>query len=142
MKNIILNNFGLKILAFFLAVMTWFYVVTELHKGAIEEREALQSILPYRAISKQVPIMLDLTGEPQEGYSVDHDKIVVNPSMCIMIGPKSLMKRLTSVKTEPIDISGYAKTVTKDVTIAPPAKGITIKEKFVKVTIPIVKIKD
>ena len=142
MKTAIFNNSGLKILALFLAIVTWYYIVTELHKGTIEERKALQSIFPYSMISKQLPIKLDLVGEPQKGYMVIKGEIVIEPSNCVMVGPKSILGKLTSVKTQPIDISGHSRMIKKEVTISAPAKGITMKEKFIKVAIPIAKVKD
>lgn len=139
MKNIILNNLGLKLLALFLAVLTWFYIVEELQKGAIEESEALKSIFPYRIVSKQLPIKLNLTGEPEAGYRMLKDKITLDPSSCVIIGPKSFLKKVSSIETQPISISGDVKTIIKDISIIPPIKGISIKEKFVTVTIPIEK---
>lgn len=142
MKSIILNNLGLKLLALFLAVVTWFYIVVELQKGTPEEREVLQRILPYRMVSKQIPIKLNLIGEPQKGYMVEYDKIVIEPSTCVMIGPGSFLNRLSAVNTQSIDISEYTKTFTKDISIISPTKGVTMKEKFVSVTIPIIKVKE
>ncbi len=129
-------------MALVLAITTWFYIVVELHKGTIEERKMLQRILPYKMVSRQFPIKLNLTGKPEEGYVVAYDKIVIDPSMCVMIGPKSLLDKLETMKTEPIDITEYKRTVTKDVSIVPPVKGVILKEKFINVTIPIVKFND
>ncbi len=140
MKNLILNNLGLKLLALFLAFATWFYVVVELQKGTIEERQALQRILPYRIISKRLPVKLNLTGEPPEGYAVEYDKITIDPAECVMVGPRSLLEKLSSVKTRIIDISGHTRMFAKDVSIVPPMKGIDIKDRFIKVTIPISKV--
>lgn len=142
MRNIILNNWGLKLLALFLAMVTWYYIVVELQKGAVEEREALQSILPYRVYSKELPIKLNLIGEPPNGYMIDYDNLLLEPSKFVIVGPKSILKKLISVKTRPIDISEHTKTFKKAVSIVMPAKGITIKDKFINVTIPITKAKD
>lgn len=141
MKNVILNNWGLKFLALFLAVVTWLYIVVELDKGATEEMEALQGALSsHRMVSKSVPINLKLEGVPSKGYEVQHDKIGIEPSVCVMLGPRSYLKRLLSVDTYPIDVTGHTKTIVKDISIISPFEGIDIKEKFVTVTIPIVKI--
>jgi YbbR domain-containing protein len=140
MRNIIINNIGLKILALFLAIITWFYIVVELHKGTTDEMETLKGILPYRMVSKQIPIRLDLVGTPREGYFIDYDNIILKPPTCIMLGPKSVLNKISEVKTQPIDISDYTRVFTKDVNIVTPIKGIDIKEKFVTVTVPISKI--
>ncbi|MDB4349364.1 YbbR-like domain-containing protein [Omnitrophica bacterium] len=142
MKNAILNNLGLKLLALLLAIVTWIYIVIELQEGAAAEREALQSILPpYRMVSKKIPIKLSLMGEPKDGYVVAYDQVAIKPSDFFIVGPKSILNKLSSVETETIDISGYSKTLIKDVTIIPPTKGM-IKEKFVTVTVPILMEKD
>lgn len=139
MKNIITNNLGLKLLALFLAIITWFYIVVELQKGVVEEVGVFQRIFPYRVLSKPIPIKLNLVGEPPKGYVVDYDNIAIVPSKFIMVGPKSFLKKISSAITQPIDISEHTKTVVKDVSITPPAPGIAIKDKFIKVTIPIIK---
>jgi len=140
MKNVILNNWGIKLLALFLAIATWLYIVVELDKGATEEMEALQGVISsYTMVSKSVPINLKLEGNPSEGYKVQHDKIVIKPSICVIVGPRSYLRRLLAVDTYPIDITGHTKTLVKDISIISPFKGIDIKEKFVTVTIPIVK---
>lgn len=142
MKNIILNNLGLKLLALFLAIVTWYYIVAELEKGPLEEREALRSIFPYKLYSVQVPIKLNLIGEPYKGYAVVQNEIKIEPSTIVMVGPKALLGRVSSVETQPVDISGYTRTVNKDVSLVSPAKGIAVKGRFVNITIPIVKGKD
>jgi YbbR domain-containing protein len=142
MKNAILNNFLLKILALFLAVVTWFYIVIELQEGTGAERAALQSMLPpYRLVSKKIPIKLNLEGEPKDGYNVAYDRVVIRPSEFLIVGPKPILDRLTAIDTEPIDISGSTKTFMKDVSIVPPTRGV-IKEKFVTITVPILKEKE
>lgn len=142
MRNIITNNLGLKLLALLLAIVTWIYIVIELQEGTVAEREALQSILPpYRLVSKKIPIKLNISGEPKTGYVVAYDQIAIKPSEFLIVGPKSMLTRLSSVETEPVNISGYSKTVIRDVGIVPPTKGV-IKEKFVTITIPILRQKD
>ncbi len=138
MKNAILNNWILKLLALFLAVITWFVIVLELDKGAVEEIKALS----HRMSTKVVPIHLKMTGKPLDGFTVEDNDIVLNPSVCIIVGPKASLRRVFAVETEPVDIEGHGRTIVKDVSIVYPFEGIDVKERFVKVTIPIVKIKD
>lgn len=138
-KDGIFSNLGLKLLALFLAIATWFYIVVELEKGATAEKEAIENMLPFRIVTRQLPIKLNLTGELSDGYVIVQDQIKIEPSTCVMIGPKTLVNRMNSIETQPVDISGHTRTVSKNVAIAPPIKGIEIKEKFVKVTIPIAK---
>ena len=141
-KNFFTNNIGLKLLALLLAVVTWAYIVAELQEGEVAERAALQSILPpYRLVSKKVPIKLSMIGEPKTGYVVAYDKIVIRPNEFLIVGPKSIIDPLTSIDTEPVDITGYSKTFMKDISVVPPTKGV-IREKFVTITVPSLGKKD
>ena len=142
MRTTIFNNLGLKLLALLLAIITWVYVVIELQEGNVAEKEVLQSILPpYRMVSKKISIKLNLVGEPKEGYEVAYDKVVLKPSQFLIVGPKSLLKDISSVDTEPVDLSGHVKTIIRDVSVITPTKGV-IKEKFVTITIPILRERD
>ena len=139
LKRVVLNNIGLKLIALFLAVITWVYIVGELNKVAPEERASLERLLPYRMTAKFLPVQINLIGESREGYTVIKDKVIADPHGIMVIGPRSLLGRLGFVKTEPIDISAYTKPLTKDVSLMPLARGLSVKEKFVTVTIPIQK---
>ena len=44
MKRLVIKNFWLKVLALFLAVIVWFYVVGELNKGTPEEKTLLRTL--------------------------------------------------------------------------------------------------
>ncbi len=46
MKDFFTYNIGLKITALILALVLWFYIVSELNKGTDEERQLLNKILP------------------------------------------------------------------------------------------------
>lgn len=52
---------------------------------------------------KTVSVKPVIVGLPEEGYSVD--SIIIRPERVIIEGPESLIKRVKSVKTEPIDIT-------------------------------------
>jgi YbbR domain-containing protein len=139
MRVFFLNNIGLKFLALLLAVATWIYVVIELQQGSIEEKEMLQNILPpYRFVSKKVPVKLNLVGEPETGYYVAYDRIVIKPSDFMIVGPKSIISRMSSVETQPVDITGSSKTFITDVSVISPTKAM-IKDKFITITVPILR---
>ena len=140
-KKFILNNIGLKLISLFLAIITWIYIVGELNKATPEERAALARLLPYRMTAKYLAVQLNLTGELREGYQVLTDNITVNPSGIMVVGPRGLLDRISFVKTEPIDISEYTKSFSRDVSLLPLAKGLSIKERFVTVTVPVQKFK-
>lgn len=48
MRQLIVANFWLKLLAFFLAIIVWLYVVGELNKGSPEEKAFFEKMLFYR----------------------------------------------------------------------------------------------
>lgn len=52
MKQLIMQNFWLKVLALFLATLVWLYVVGELNKGTPEERALFERILPFKQIDE------------------------------------------------------------------------------------------
>lgn len=140
MNRFISSNIGLKFLALILAVVTWVYIVFELHKGTMEEMEAFHRILPSANMaSKVLSIKLNLTGEPPPGYIVQYEGVVIEPPSCVIVGPQSVLNRLSYVKTQEINVSEYTKTFTKDVSIVSPLRGFSVKDKFVRVSIPIVK---
>lgn len=140
MNRLISSNIGLKLLALVLAIITWAYIVFELHKGTLEEMAAFHRIIPSAVMtSKALPIKPNLIGEPPSGYAVRYEDILAEPSSCIIVGPRSVLGRLTYVMTQDINVSEYTKTFTKDVSIVSPITGFNVKDKFVKVTVPIIK---
>ena len=138
-RKLILNNFGLKLLSLLLAIASWFYIVVELNKATPDEKAALERLIPYRMTAKYLSVQPNLEGEPAVGYAAITDQVIVKPDSIMVIGPRNLLDRISSIRTEPIDISEAAKTLSKDVSLLPLARGLTVKEKFVTVTVPIVK---
>ncbi|QSX06183.1 hypothetical protein JYG23_01585 [Sedimentibacter sp. zth1] len=54
--------------------------------------------------TKEVPIVVDFVGEPQEGYRVTNLKTELGT--VTIAAPKGLLETINEVKTEPVDISG------------------------------------
>lgn len=48
MRQLIAANFWLKVLALFLAIVVWLYVVGELNKGSPEEKAFFNKMMFYR----------------------------------------------------------------------------------------------
>lgn len=140
-KKWITNNLGLKILCLGIAIVTWFYVTLELTKLKSDEEKAIFSMLRYDVISKELPIQPTIVSEVRGGYRIITDGISVSPETCVVIGPAHILNEVNLVRTVPIDISEYTKDVTKEVELAPIARGITLRDTFVTVHIPIVKSK-
>lgn len=139
-KKWITNNLGLKVLSLILAITTWYYIAWELAKTKYEEEEAIFSILHYDVISKKLPIQLSLVGDLEEGYEIITNDVRIDPQFCVVIGPKRILENIDSTRTVPLNISEHTKDIDTQLSLAPIAKGINLKDYFVKVHIPIVKI--
>ena len=138
-KRWITHNLGLKILALVLAVATWFYISQELTNLKNEEERAIINMLHYEVVSKKLPVQLTIVGEAREEYKVIMEKVTVQPETIIVVGPKNILDEVNYARTVPIDISEYTKDVNKDVALAPIARGIRLKDTFVKAFIPIAR---
>lgn len=66
-------------------------------------------------ISKQVPVVPSLDGDPSPGYVVG--SIKVDPAVVDVVGPQSSVARVTEAVTEPISVGGARSTVLDAVTI-------------------------
>lgn len=138
-KVFVLNNAGLKILALALAVFTWFYINGELSRLALEESMGIKGGVPYRIAAKTLPIVVDVKGKVLPGYKVDTDKITITPQVCNVIGVKRLLDKVDVIKTVPVYVGEYTKTVTVRVSLESPAKGIKLVDKYASIIIPIEK---
>ena len=141
-KKFFLNNIGLKLISLVLAIIAWVYIVGELNKATPEERAALERLLPYRMAAKVLSVQTNVIGTPKAGYKVTTGNITVSPDSIMVVGPRSLLDRVSFIKTEPVDISDHVKPVSRDVSLVPMAKGLSIKEKLVTVHIPIERMKE
>ncbi|MCX5677612.1 MAG: YbbR-like domain-containing protein [Candidatus Omnitrophica bacterium] len=134
------KNVWLKIGSLLLALVLWFYVVNELHKGSEEDRQFLNKILPSEGLSaKKLSIKPILTGTPPRGYMADSRKAVVAPDYCIVVGTKDLLSKIRFAYTMPIDVRGVTKSFTRSVPLNPIAPGIYMEETLVQVTVSVEK---
>ena len=69
-----------------------------------------------KVVQKELPIMVALTGNPAKGYSVTAATVV--PANMVIRGPQSLLDKLTKVSTNPIDVTGAAEPLKKEVAVA------------------------
>ena len=142
MKRIAIKNLWLKVAALFLAIIVWVYVVGELNKGTPNQRALFERMLPYKVIAREVPIKIALIGKPLSGYRVLVERINVKPSSCIIMAPRNVLKSISYVTTEDIDVGEFTKSVLKKVKIKPVGPGIYLEKDFlVNIAVPIEKIK-
>ncbi len=64
-------------------------------------------------VAKTVAIKPDISGAPEEGYSVK--SVEVNPKEIVIEGAKSEVRKVAMIKTEPIDISGLTEDFRQEV---------------------------
>jgi YbbR domain-containing protein len=70
------------------------------------------------SISKSVPVVPAVEGNPAPGYVVGH--VMATPSAVDVVGPESVMSRLVRATTEPVILSGASARVRDTVTIGLP----------------------
>ena len=96
----------LLLLSFFIAVTSWYYVVTT------------QNPRFPRTTFKAVAVIPDLSGEPAYGYSVLGVR-VTPPTITITGLPEQLIE-IETVRTEPVMITGATQDVVRDVGVVLP----------------------
>lgn len=135
-----MRNMGLKMISLFLALALWFYVVSELKKGSVEETQLLSRMLPTdEVVAKKLTIKPILVGRPRAGYNANITKTVVIPEYCIVVGTRDLLGKIRFAYTMPVDIKGTHKSITTSVPLNPIAPGVFMEETSVQVTVPIEK---
>lgn len=138
LKDLFTENLGLKIVSLILALVLWFYVVSELNKGTEEERQLLRRILPTESMAaKKLVIKPVFVGKPRAGCNIAGDKVIVVPEYCIVVGTKDVLEKIRYAYTMPIDVAGAHKTFIKSIPLNPIAPGIYMEETLVQVTVPV-----
>ncbi|HEY8240058.1 MAG TPA: CdaR family protein [Kiritimatiellia bacterium] len=70
---------------------------------------------------KEVPVKADIAGTTPEGFDVQ--KVVCTPATVVVHGPKQRLASIDSVRTEPIDLAGRARSFRLSKSLQPPAEG-------------------
>lgn len=139
-KDIFTKHLFLKILSLMLALLAWFYIVNELNKGPNEELELLRRMHPGGGmVAKKLMISPVFVGKPSWGNSVRRDQVVIVPEYCIVMGSRSVLDKVKSAYTMPIDVKRVSKTFIAQVALRPIAPGVYMEETLVQVTVPIEK---
>jgi YbbR domain-containing protein len=98
--------------------------------------QTLSLVLEER-LKKAVSVKPVVVGLPDEGYSVDG--IIINPERVIVEGPESLIKRIKSVKTEPIDVTGICESLRVSALLDITEPNLTTDIREVEITIAVKK---
>ncbi len=140
-RKILLNNIGLKTLAFVLALVTWFYIgeIIDEDTGKTLAQRFLSS--PH-FISKKLFILPNFEGEVPSGYKLIQDDIRIEPEYIVVLGPAKILSKKEFIYTKSIDLSEYTKSKTLAVGLESISHAIKVQKTDVNVFIPVKKIGD
>jgi len=90
--------------------------------------------LVVASVEKEAFVNAKLIGAPATGFQVlDYE---MDPARVAVSGSATLLAKLTSLETEPVDISGLSGTTTVEVAVTAPV-GVRLRRRTVKVTVRI-----
>jgi len=87
-----------------------------------------------RVMTKQVPIEVDLVGEPAAGATVG-SPVAIPPAVTLR-GPQSRIATVELVKTRPVSLNGHAQTFEEAVSVLPPDPLANLDPGVVRVRVP------
>jgi YbbR domain-containing protein len=89
-----------------------------------------------REVSQRLPVVPHLVGKPVAGAIVD--EIEVFPNFVLVTGPESLLAKIQSLSTRPVDLSGRALSFEETVAVVPPDPLIqVVQPSKVSVRVPL-----
>ncbi|MFH1800060.1 MAG: CdaR family protein [Candidatus Omnitrophota bacterium] len=88
-------------------------------------------------IVQKLEIQPDFVGEPAVGYKLLTDELRMDPNAILTQGPKGVLEKMKSAKTEPIDLVGRIRSFHRTVEVKLPSGVTPMSESLVNVYIPI-----
>ena len=88
-------------------------------------------------IIQKLEIEPDFVGEPAVGYKLLADELRMDPNAILTQGPKGVLEKMKSAKTEPIDLVGRIRSFHRTVEVKLPPSVKPMSESLVNVYIPI-----
>jgi YbbR domain-containing protein len=104
------------------------FIVTSIDPSAVK-------VVTAETVTKIVKVVPVVAGEPSEGYHIK--SIEVAPQTVIIEGVRSETARISTLKTEPVDVAGVNETVTQDAKLDLAGRNIRSKTNVVSVRIVI-----
>jgi YbbR domain-containing protein len=92
-------------------------------------------VFTAETVTKIVRVVPVVAGEPERGYHIR--AIEVSPQTIIIEGVRSEISRISTLKTEPVDVAGINETVTQDAKLDLAGRNIRSKTNVVSVRIVI-----
>ncbi|UCD55841.1 MAG: YbbR-like domain-containing protein [Candidatus Omnitrophota bacterium] len=139
LKKILLNNIGLKLLALFLAFVTWFYI-GEASK-AVSQKTVLQKIFTSAYYSsKKLYVKPIFVGSVPGGYEFVKRDVNVVPEFIVVLGPSNILSKKEFIYTKAIDLSKHTKSRTIDIELRSISPSIKLQKTNAQVYLPIKKL--
>jgi len=88
-----------------------------------------------RAAVKSVRVVPQITGTPAAAHELA--RVVVDPQIVQVKGPRSTIEERTTVETAPVDVSGIRQSITQNVGLLLPESVYTTTQRTVQVTVEI-----
>jgi YbbR domain-containing protein len=104
------------------------FIVTSIDPSAVK-------VMTAETVTKMVRVVPVVAGEPQKGYHIK--SIEVAPQTVIIEGVRSETARISTLKTEPVDVTGVNETVTQDAKLDLAGRNIRSKTSVVSVRVVI-----
>jgi len=104
------------------------FIVTSIDPSAVK-------VMTAETVTKIVKVVPVVAGEPSKGYHIK--SIEVAPQTVIIDGVRSEIGRISTLKTEPVDIAGVNETVTQDAKLDLEGRNVRSKTNVVSVRIVI-----
>lgn len=92
-------------------------------------------VITGETITKTVKVMPVITGDPERGYYVKSIEAV--PQTVVLEGIRSEIRKVNTIKTEPLDITGVNETLTQDLKLELSGKNIRARINDIKVKVVI-----
>jgi YbbR domain-containing protein len=92
-------------------------------------------VMTAETVTKVIRVVPVVAGEPQKGYHIK--SIEVAPQTVIIEGVRSETARISTLKTEPVDVAGVNETVTQDAKLDLAGRNIRSKTTVVSVRVVI-----
>jgi YbbR domain-containing protein len=100
-RRLFTERYLLLVLAFLIAVTSWYYVVSS------------ENPRVPRTTSKLVAVIPAIAGEPAYGYGLLGVRVA--PPTIIIAGAPEVLAQIDSVRTDPVDVTGATKDVVREV---------------------------
>jgi len=88
-------------------------------------------------IVQKLELQPDFVGEPAIGYKLMIDELRMDPNAILAQGPKGVLEKMKSAKTEPIDLVGRIRSFHRSAEVKLPPSVKAMSESLVDISIPI-----